>query len=195
VANRTTTPTYDWTGHRFGTFESGRTRFVSGVFDDVMDADRAVSALTARGYTTDQITVIMSDEVRERLSREGEPVAIEKHSRAAEGAGKGGAIGGALGAIAGAVAAIGTSVVVPGLGLLIAGPLAAGLAGAGAGAATGGLLGALVGAGIPEYRAKYYEERVKGGGVVVGVEARSEEEADAIEDELEKFGADDVKQS
>ena len=43
-----------------------------------------------------------------------------------------------------AVAAAGTSLAIPGLGVVIAGPLAAALAGAGAGAATGGLLGAQV---------------------------------------------------
>jgi hypothetical protein len=194
VADRTTIETGGRTGYRFGTFESGRTRFVSGVFDDVTDADRAVSALTARGYTTDEITVIMSDEVRQRLGQDERTLEIEKHSRAAEGAGKGGALGGTLGAIAGALAAVGTSLVIPGLGLVVAGPLAAALAGAGAGAVTGGLLGALIGAGIPEYRAKYYEERVKGGAIVVGVEARSEEEADVIEDLLEDLGAEDLKQ-
>ena len=53
---------------------------------------------------------------------------------------------------------LGTSLVIPGLGLIIAGPLAAGLAGAGAGGITGGLIGALVGSGIPEDRAKIYED-------------------------------------
>ena len=38
---------------------------------------------------------------------------------------------------AGIIAAIGTTLVIPGLGLVIAGPIAAGLAGAGAGSITG----------------------------------------------------------
>ena len=54
--------------------------------------------------------------------------------------------------------AVGSTIAVPGLGLVVAGPIAAALAGAGAGAAAGGLIGAMVGAGIPEDRgAKEYK--------------------------------------
>ena len=55
-----------------------------------------------------------------------------------------------VGAALAALFAVGTVVVVPGLGLVLAGPIAAALAGAGAGGVTGGLIGALIGAGIPE---------------------------------------------
>ena len=51
-------------------------------------------------------------------------------------------------AVLAALTAAGTSIALPGLGLVIAGPLAAAAAGAGAGAATGGLLGALIGWGL-----------------------------------------------
>ena len=88
-----------------------------------------------------------------------------------------------LGAIVGALAALGTSVALPGLGLIVAGPLAAGLAGAGAGGLTGGLLGALVGSGVPEERAKVYETGVKEGGIVMGVTPRNEEDARYFETE------------
>lgn len=89
----------------------------------------------------------------------------------------GGAIGGMIDAIAAAVAAIGTSLVLPGLGLEIAGPLAAAVAGAGAGAATGGLIGALVGWNMPEERVKQYEEGIKKGGILMGVKPRNDEDA------------------
>jgi hypothetical protein len=74
-------------------------------------------------------------------------------------------------------------VALPGLGLLIAGPIAAGLAGAGAGGLTGGLIGALVGSGIPEDRAKEYESGVKEGGIVMGVNPRSDEDAEYFEND------------
>jgi hypothetical protein len=90
-------------------------------------------------------------------------------------------IGGSLGAIIGGIAALGTNLVLPGLGLVVWGPIAAGLAGLGAGGATGGLIGALVGAGIPEERAKYYEEGVRNGGTMLGVRPRSNEDADYLE--------------
>lgn len=44
-----------------------------------------------------------------------------------EGAEKGSAIGGIIGAIVGVIAVIGTSVLIQGLGIVIAGPLAAGI--------------------------------------------------------------------
>ena len=102
-------------------------------------------------------------------------------TRAAEGAGTGSAIGGTIGAIAGVIAAIGTSLVIPGLGVLIAGPIAAGLAGAGAGGIAGGVIGALVGSGIPEDRAKLYETGIKIGHVVLGVRPRNDEDAEYFE--------------
>jgi hypothetical protein len=179
---------------QFRTFEGGRLRFVSGAFDDVGNAEKAVQALEQRGFGRNEITVLMPESVRARYQKEGSEVDLEKGTKAVKGLGAGSAIGGTVGAIVGAIAAAGTSLIIPGLGLIVAGPLAAALAGAGAGGATGGILGALAGAGLPEYRAKYYEQKVKEGSIVVGVEARTEEEADTIEDELKDAGADDVKQ-
>jgi hypothetical protein len=75
----------------------------------------------------------------------------------------------------------------PGLGLVVAGPIAAGLAGAGAGGLTGGVLGALVGAGIPEDRAKEYESGIKDGGIVMGVNPRSDDDATYLESEWRNF--------
>ena len=68
------------------------------------------------------------------------------------------------------------TVAVPGLGLLVAGPIAAALAGAGAGAVVGGGIGALVGAGIPEERVKEYESGLKNGGILMGVKPRTPED-------------------
>jgi len=55
------------------------------------------------------------------------------------------------------------------------------------------LIGALIGAGIPEYRAKVYEAGLKGGGILIGVEARTDEEVDHIEDLLNELGAEHVR--
>ena len=98
-----------------------------------------------------------------------------------EGAVKGAAIGGGVGATLGAIAAIGTTLALPGIGLRIAGPIAAGLAGAGAGALTGGLIGALVGHGIPEEYAKHYGQGIREGGIFMGVQPRNDEDADYFE--------------
>jgi hypothetical protein len=163
-------------------------KLVTGLFKTRVAAEAAVDALIKRGYTRDDISVLMSDATRTK------EFAIATGTHAADGAGIGGAVGGAVGAALAAIAAVGTSIVLPGLGLVVAGPLAAALAGAGAGGATGGLIGALIGAGIPEYRAKVYESGVRSGGILIGVEAKTDEDADKIEDLLESLGAENVRQ-
>jgi hypothetical protein len=155
---------------------------VSGLFHDRESAENAYRALMARGYSKDDVTVVMADETRQRLFSDDEPGATtELGTKAAEGAGIGAGVGGALGALLAGVAAVGTSLVVPGLGLVVAGPLAAALAGAGAGGVSGGLLGALIGSGMPEETVQHYEQGLKGGGILLGVKPRSEEDAMLIE--------------
>lgn len=150
----------------------------TGMFADRQSTENAYNMLHDKGYTKDEINVIMSDETRNTHYSDED---TELGSKAAEGAGTGSAIGGTLGAIAGVVAAIGTSLVIPGLGLVIAGPIVAGLAGAGAGGITGGLVGGLIGSGMPEDRAKQYEAGIKQGNVVLGVHPRNEEDAQYFE--------------
>lgn len=152
---------------------------LTGMFADRESTEKAYNALQERGYSNDDISMVMSDKTRKKhFDDKGE---TEIGTKAAEGAGKGSAIGGTIGAIAGVVAAIGTSIVIPGLGLVIAGPIAAGLAGAGAGGITGGIIGALVGSGIPEERAKLYESGIKNGNVVLGVHPKNNEDKSYIE--------------
>lgn len=161
-------------------------RMLTGMFADRESAEHAYNTLQDRGYTNDEIDLIMSDKTRKESFSSDDVGDTEIGTKAAEGAGKGSAIGGTVGAIAGVIAAIGTSVAIPGLGLVIAGPLAAGLAGAGAGGITGGIIGALVGSGIPEARAKVYESGIKKGNIVLGVKPRNEEDAQYFEKDWRK---------
>ena len=156
-------------------------RMVTGMFRDRDSAERAYELSTARGYSDRDINLAMSDDTRKRYFSHGEKT--ELGNKATEGAGVGGAVGATVGAIAAAIAAVGTSLVIPGLGLVIAGPAAAALAGAGAGGVTGGIIGALVGWGIPEERVKHYESGIKQGGIVMGVTPRSDEDAAYLERE------------
>jgi hypothetical protein len=165
---------------------SAETPWVTGLFTDRERAEQGYGALRARGYDPKDINVVMTDDTRKKYFVSGEQT--ELGTKAAKGAGVGGAIGGTVGAIAAAIAAVGTSVAIPGLGLVIAGPLAAALAGAGAGGATGGLVGALIGAGIPEERVKHYEQGIKSGGILLGVRPRSDEDAGYFEREWNKAG-------
>lgn len=153
---------------------------LTGMFRDRESTENAYNSLHERGYTKDDINLVMSDDTRKKHFS-GDVKETEIGTKAAEGAGKGSAIGGTVGAIVGVIAALGTSLVIPGLGIILAGPIAAGLAGAGAGGITGGIIGALVGSGIPEERAKLYESGIKNGNIVMGVHPRNEEDAKYFE--------------
>lgn len=166
-----------------GARRQGENQMLSGMFSDRADAETAYSSMKDRGYNDDDISVMMSDQTRDSWYADGD-ADTELGSKALEGTGVGSAVGGTLGAIIGGIAAIGSNLVLPGVGLIVAGPLAAALAGAGAGGLTGGLVGALIGSGIPEERAALYEEGVKNGGVVFGVNPRNDEDADYFENEF-----------
>ncbi|CAN5337022.1 hypothetical protein BH10ACI2_BH10ACI2_26250 [soil metagenome] len=165
-----------------GTSAGKEPGMLTGLFTDKESSESAYKSLRDRGYTDDEINVLMSDETRKKYYGDGVPE-TELGTKAAEGTGVGGAIGGTLGAIIAGIAAVGTNLVLPGLGLVVWGPLAAALAGAGAGGLTGGLVGMLIGAGIPEERAKIYEEGVKNGGTVFGVTPKTAEDADYFEND------------
>ena len=161
---------------------TGRSRMVTGLFRDRDSAEKAYSSLSSRGYSKDDVNVMMSDETRKTHFADAPD--SELGDKAMEGAGVGSAIGGTVGAVLAAIAAIGTAVALPGIGLVVAGPIAAALAGAGAGGLTGGLVGALIGSGIPEDRAREYESGIKEGGIVMGVNPRTDEDADYFEREF-----------
>ena len=163
-------------------------RLVTGLFKDRDSAERAYRSVSDKGYGANDVNIVMSDETRKRHFAGDTTTTTELGNKAAKGAGVGGAVGGTIGAIAAAVAAVGTSLVIPGLGLVVAGPLAAALAGGGAGAAGGGLIGALVGWNIPEERVKHYEAGIKQGGILMGVKPRSDADASQFEEEWKRSG-------
>ncbi|MDJ1467130.1 hypothetical protein QNI19_37170 [Cytophagaceae bacterium DM2B3-1] len=186
--------TYNENGYETST--TAQRGLLTATFKDRESAERAYEALQRRGYTSDDINLVMSDEARKRhfgdVDSRDKGANTDLGNKSLEAAGAGSAIGGTLGAIAGAIAAIGTTLVIPGLGLVVAGPLAAALAGAGAGGLTGGLLGALIGAGIPEERAKLYESNIKEGNIVLGVHPKSEEDARYLEQEWRNNNAHNI---
>lgn len=159
----------------------GRSRMVTGLFRDRESAERAYQSVTDRGYKQDDVNLMMSEEARKRHFS-SDDADSELGNKALEGAGAGAGIGGTVGAILAVVAAAGT-LVIPGLNIVAAGPIVAALTGAGAGGLAGGLIGALVGWGIPEERAKAYESGIKEGGIVMGVNPRTDEDADYFEKE------------
>jgi len=154
-------------------------------------AERAWYALHERGYGKEDVDLLMSEDTRNtHFAHSANDT--ELGNKAMEGAGTGSAIGGTLGAIAGAVAAIGTTLVIPGFGIVLAGPIAAALAGAGAGGLAGGLIGALVGRGIPEEHAQRYEDDIRSGGIVISVKPKTSEDADYLRNSWKSGSADYV---
>jgi uncharacterized protein YjbJ (UPF0337 family) len=181
-----------WSPDTADRYQSG---YVTGLYRTPEEAARAYDNLTTKhGYRQDDVDVLMSDETRQRYYPEATPgQELTGKTKAAEGLGVGSAIGGGLGAAFAAIFAVGSNVVIPGLGLVVAGPIAAALAGAGAGGATGGLIGALVGAGMTEERAREYDQGVRDGGIVLGAKARDEKHAMELERDYTTYGGTSVR--
>jgi hypothetical protein len=166
--------------------------YVSGLYSSPEAASRAYDGLTTtHGYKADDIDVVMSDDTRKKHFGDAKP-GEELGTKAAEGLGKGAAIGGGIGA-AFALLFGGAAMSIPGLNLMIAGPLAAALLGAGAGGTTGGIIGALIGYGIPEERAKEYERGINDGGIMIGTRYRDAEQAKQIEKHFTELGGSNVR--
>ena len=165
---------------------AGKNTAVFGIYPVAERAERAVDELISAGFPSASISVLLPD------TRATHELAHEKQTKAPEGTTVGASTGGIVGGTLGVLAGIG-ALAIPGLGPFIAaGPIMAGLAGLGVGGAVGGLVGALVGMGIPEYEAKRYEGRVKGGGTLLSVHCATSEEVSRAKDVLKASGAEDV---
>jgi len=165
---------------------AGKNTAVFGIYRDYAGVENAVDSLKAAGYRNTDISVLFPENVGTK------DFAVEKGTKAPEGAttgaGTGALIGGGLGWLAGIGA-----LAIPGIGPFIAaGPIVAALAGAGVGGAVGGVTGALIGMGIPEYEAKRYEGRVKEGGILLSVHSDNSDWTKKAKDILEQTGAQDI---
>ncbi len=138
--------------------------FEAGVFSNLRAADLAVRRLLEAGFTTEQITVICSDEAKERHFRE-----FEHEEPAGEHADRGVAAGVTIGAVAGGLTAIAVGAASGAVPLVIAG--AAGLSG---GSALGGFVGAMLTRGREKEPANFYDQALRRGEILVAVEDRSE---------------------
>jgi hypothetical protein len=172
------------------TNETSNKLLVTGVFKDRASVESAYKDAVARGYNPNDINVVMSDDTRKKYFTNADGVVAELGDKSMEGMALGGALGGTVVGIASAIAAIGSAIVLPGVGLVLVGPLAAGLVGAGAGSIAGGLIGALVGCGIPEAHVKEYENTVKSGGIVMTVHPRSEQDSRDLTGQWNKYRSD-----
>lgn len=155
---------------------------VIGIFNTPELAEHVMHELLRKGFEQEQMGLLMNEQVG------GERFVLRSTSKASETGGAGALAGGVLGAVAAGLAAV-TSIAIPGLGLVAAGPLLAALAGAGAGAATGGLVGALVGLGMNRQEAEMLDQGVRGGDVMVGVHVRDKAQRATAEALFKQCGA------
>src|SRR5436190_16541737 len=159
---------------------------VFGLARDEAQACRIVDELKTTGFSNNDISVLLPDKSGTK------DFAHKKNTKAPEGAVTGAGTGGVVGGVLGWLAGIGT-LAIPGVGPFIAaGPIMAALGGAAVGAATGSIIGALVGMGIPEYEAKLYEGKIRGGSALISVHTDNSEQAKAAKRIYEDAGADDI---
>ena len=162
------------------------TKAVFCIAQNVEQTESIVSSLKTAGFSNNDISVLFPDKTTTK------DFAHEKHTKAPEGAAIGGAVGIGAGAVLGWLAGIG-SLAIPGVGPFIAaGPIMGALSGAAVGGATGGLSGALIGLGIPEYEAKRYEGKIKGGSALISVHTTSGEAIDQVKEIFERAQAEDI---
>lgn len=124
----------------------------AGVFSTLGAAHAAVDRLRAAGFSADDLTVVCSDETKEREFREFEheqPAGTNTPAAAAAG----GTVGAALGGVA------------------------AGAAGIAAGGLLGGFLGAMLTRGVEKEAANFYDQAVTDGNLLVTVHAEGEDAA------------------
>ncbi len=169
------------------TIEYNYPSMVNAAFADRGDAQKAYDELIYRGYKPEEINVIISDETH-RIHHAEIDETKPAHSTI-ENAGIGSVIGGTAGAIAGALVAIGTTVLIPGLGIAVAGPLLAALTGAGAGGLTGGIVGALHNTGLPHEHAEALESSIRQGGVIISFTPKTVEDRMEVITAWNKYGA------
>jgi hypothetical protein len=167
---------------------------VTGLFKSSDGAECAYQSAVELGYEKSDISLVMSQETRERLfsgERRADSDLSDKATESTAGSTKladelGGPAGGAVGTIAPVLAAAGTLVLIP--GIAVAGPVALALAAAGAVGLAGGVIGALTNWGIREDRIHQYEAGIRGGGILLGVKIRSAGDAKEIEQRWKACG-------
>jgi hypothetical protein len=164
----------------------------TSVFCTVKTASQATNILDRlkdAGFSNNDVSVLMPDKTGTR------DFAHQHNTKAPEGAATGAGTGAVLGGALGWLTGIG-AVAIPGLGPFIAaGPILAALSGAAIGGTVGGVTGALIGMGIPEFEAKRYEGKVKGGNALVSVHSEDSNETARAKKIFHDAGAEDISSS
>ena len=156
---------------------------VIGIYPDRTTVSDAINVLHKAGYRTTDISVMSSD------NQGSKDFALEKRTKALEGAAAGAAAGAVLGAALAWFVSIQTVTITVLAPLVAAGPVLAAVAGAGAGGTLGWIVGLLAGLRLTEYVAKRYAGRIRRGGTLVSVHCDSPEWCDRAKKTLKDTGA------
>lgn len=138
----------------------------AAVFGTVEQAEKVVQQLLDAGFTKEQITVVCSDEHKERNFGE-----FEHQEPAGTHTAEAVLTGGAIGALLGAIPVVGLAVATGSAIVWIAGSTLVG----GLGVA-GGLVGAMTTRGVEKEVADYYQQAVVEGMILVSVEVENTEQ-------------------
>lgn len=139
-------------------------RLEVGVFANVDDARNAVHRLMDSGFSHGQITVMCSDQTKERYFRE-----FDHQQPAGTYTPTAAIAGGTIGALLGGLTVVGAAIGTGSLALWAAGPITAW-----AGGVAGGLVGAMMTRGVEKELANYYQQAVIDGHILVAAELQSE---------------------
>ena len=167
---------------------------VTGVFEDRATAERVVNELTRVGLSRDRLALLTPGASDRTVARS---VPVTDSESGGMGAAMGATVGGAIGAAGGATLGLAAaSLLVPGVGPVIAiGALAAGvfgIAGAATGAVAGESLEDSLGDGVPHEDLYIYEEALRLGHSVVIAEAPTDSQADQAREIIKRNGSLDV---
>ena len=171
---------------------------ITALFKDGSGVERAYNSALAGGYSPDEINLVLSEETRRRhfnidqvpsgLAEKAAEATDAKRSAAKD---LGGPKGGTAATIAPALAAAGAAALLP--GLIVAGPVAIALAAAATVGVAGGLIGALTNWGIPKGRVEQYENSIRDGNILIGLKARSDQDAIELQQEWAAAGGQAVE--
>jgi outer membrane lipoprotein SlyB len=165
---------------------------VVGIFKSRFDAFRAVDSVRALGVSAERINILTPGSTDRQVAA----VAVSDTEQPGMGAAIGTLVGGSVGAAGGfgAGAAL-ASLLVPGVGPILAGGLLGmsllGLSGAATGAAAGGAIEDTI-SGIPRDELYVYEDALRQGRTIVIVEADDELHFDAVRQAMVETGAETI---
>jgi hypothetical protein len=168
---------------------------VTGVFKSHDHAENAVNQLRSLGIPDNRIGIVRPGSTTSERLESGVPVTDSEDP--GMGRAMGAAVGGAMGAAGGATAGLAVaSLIVPGIGPLLAfgmvGAALLGVVGAAAGSAVGDTVEEELGEGIPHEDVYLYEDALRHGYTVLIAYVEEGDQADRASEAMENAGAEDL---